>query len=117
MKRLFTAFVFGMCHTKKKTGGGTIKFGFLLIQNYIQSVVTFILTKRVKMGNEVINQDQLLVLVKRELAERNMFPITGVQREKDDIYAWRDEVSDRFFVGNIEYISGLGECFSYKSEE
>ena len=69
------------------------------------------------MGNEIINQDQLLVLVKRELAIRNMFPITGVQREKDDIYAWRDEVSDRFFVGNIEHISGLGECFSYKSEE
>ena len=38
----------------------------------------------------------------------------GIQREKDDVYAWRDEVSDRFFVGSIEYISGLGECFSYE---
>ena len=66
------------------------------------------------MGNEVINRDQLLILVKRELAERNIFPIMGIQREKDDVYAWRDEVSDRFFVGSVEYISGLGECFSYE---
>ena len=67
--------------------------------------------KRAKMGNEVINQNQLLVLVKRELAERNIFPITGVQRDGKDVYAWRDEMSDRFHVGSIEYISGLGECY------
>jgi hypothetical protein len=66
------------------------------------------------MGNEVINHEQLLVLVRSELAKRHIYPINGIQRDKNDVYAWRDEVSDRFLVGSIEYISGLGECFSYE---
>jgi len=69
------------------------------------------------MGNEAVNHEQLLALVRSELAMRHIYPIDGIQRDKNGVYAWRDEVSDRFFVGSVEYISGLGECFSYKSEE